>query len=167
MGSTSRIKQSAPAGATDVERDAATLTRWILKERPEEVHVRTLIREVRLPGLRSAEQIKKAADLLVEADWLRARLGLLPARCDRIGALREFLRIANDGRPQDGTDLHRFRNHRAVVFSAPSAHESGHPVVKIVADPLRRLSFFERGDLPAQIFENALLRLGGRFGGGL
>jgi hypothetical protein len=60
------------AGATDVERDAATLTRWILKERPDEVHVRTLIREVRLPGLRSAEQIKKAADLLVEADWLRA-----------------------------------------------------------------------------------------------
>ena len=46
------------AGATDVERDAATLTRWILKERPDEVHVRTLIREVRLPGLRSAEQIK-------------------------------------------------------------------------------------------------------------
>jgi hypothetical protein len=60
------------AGATDVERDAATLTRWILKERPDEVHVRTLIREVRLPGLRSAEQIKKAADLLVEADWLQA-----------------------------------------------------------------------------------------------
>jgi hypothetical protein len=60
------------AGAIDVERDAATLTRWILKERPDEVHVRTLLREVRLPGLRSAEQIKKAADLLVEADWLRA-----------------------------------------------------------------------------------------------
>jgi hypothetical protein len=50
------------AGATDVERDAATLTRWILKERPDEVHVRTLLREVRLPGLRSAEQI---------TDWLQ------------------------------------------------------------------------------------------------
>jgi uncharacterized protein DUF3987/DUF2905 family protein len=60
------------AGATDVERDAATLTRWILKEQPDEVHVRTLLREVRLPGLRTAEQIKKAADLLVEADWLQA-----------------------------------------------------------------------------------------------
>jgi hypothetical protein len=60
------------AGATEVERNAATLSRWILKERPEEVHVRTLVRNVRLPGLRSAEQIKKAADLLVEADWLRA-----------------------------------------------------------------------------------------------
>jgi hypothetical protein len=60
------------AGASDVERNAATLARWIFKEQPNEVHVRTLLREVRLPGLRSAEQIKKTADLLVEADWLRA-----------------------------------------------------------------------------------------------
>ena len=60
------------AGATDVERNAATLARWIVKEHPDEVHVRRLLREVRLPGLRSAEQIKKAADMLVEADWLRA-----------------------------------------------------------------------------------------------
>jgi hypothetical protein len=60
------------AGATDVERNAATLARWIDKEHPDEVHVRRLLREVRLPGLRSAEQIKKAADMLVEADWLRA-----------------------------------------------------------------------------------------------
>ena len=60
------------AGASDVERSAATLARWIFKEKPSEVHVRTLLREVRLPGLRSAEQIKKTADLLVEADWLRA-----------------------------------------------------------------------------------------------
>ena len=60
------------AGASDVEHNAATLARWIFKEQPNEVHVRTLLREVRLPGLRSAEQIKKTADLLVEADWLRA-----------------------------------------------------------------------------------------------
>jgi hypothetical protein len=60
------------AGASDVERNAATLARWIFKEQPNEVHVRTLLREVRLPWLRSAEQIKKTADLLVEADWLRA-----------------------------------------------------------------------------------------------
>jgi Protein of unknown function (DUF3987) len=59
------------AGATEVERNVATLARWIIKERPHDVHVRELLREVRLPGLRSAEQIKKAADLLVEADWLR------------------------------------------------------------------------------------------------
>ena len=46
------------AGATDVERNAATLARWIVKEHPDEVHVRRMLREVRLPGLRSAEQIK-------------------------------------------------------------------------------------------------------------
>jgi hypothetical protein len=60
------------AAATEVERNAATLARWIVKERPGEVHVRQLQREVRLPGLRDAGQIKKAADALVEADWLRA-----------------------------------------------------------------------------------------------
>jgi hypothetical protein len=60
------------AGATDVERNAATLARWILKERPRDVHVRWLLREVRLPGLRSAEQIKAGAKILVDADWLRA-----------------------------------------------------------------------------------------------
>ena len=59
------------AGATDVERNAATLARWIIKERPRDVHVRELLREVRLPGLRSAEQIKAAAKVLVDADWLR------------------------------------------------------------------------------------------------
>jgi hypothetical protein len=32
--------------------------------------VRHLQRNVRLPGLRTAEQIKGAADALVEADWL-------------------------------------------------------------------------------------------------
>ena len=59
------------AAATNVERTAATLARWIIKERPAEVHVRHLQREVRLPGLRSAEQIIAAANALVEADWLR------------------------------------------------------------------------------------------------
>jgi hypothetical protein len=48
------------------------LARWIIKQRPDEVHVRHLQREVRLPGLRTADQIKRAADALVEADWLRA-----------------------------------------------------------------------------------------------
>ena len=59
------------AAATDVERIAATLARWIIREQPPEVYVRRLQREVRLPGLRSAEQIIKVADALVEADWLR------------------------------------------------------------------------------------------------
>jgi Protein of unknown function (DUF3987) len=59
------------AAATDAERMAATLARWIIRERPTEVHVRSLQREIRLPGLRTAEQIKTAANSLVEADWLR------------------------------------------------------------------------------------------------
>jgi len=58
------------AAATEAERLAATLARWIVKERPDEIHVRTLQRCVRLPGLRTAEQIKTAASALVEADWL-------------------------------------------------------------------------------------------------
>jgi hypothetical protein len=57
----------------DVEgRNAATLAKWILAARPNEVHVRRMQREIRLPGLRKADEIKKAADLLVKAKWLRA-----------------------------------------------------------------------------------------------
>ena len=60
------------AAATDRERGAATLARWIVAERPTDLHVRHLQRQARLPGLRSADQIRAAADALVEADWLRA-----------------------------------------------------------------------------------------------
>src|SRR5206468_624867 len=59
------------AAATERERGAATLARWIVAERPAELHVRHLQRDVRLPGLRTAEQIRVAADALVEADWFR------------------------------------------------------------------------------------------------
>ena len=58
------------AAATERERGAATLARWIIKTRSRDVHVRHLQREVRLPGLRTAEQIRAAAEVLVEADWL-------------------------------------------------------------------------------------------------
>jgi hypothetical protein len=68
------------ATATERERGAATLARWIIRERPNELHVRHLQREVRLPALRTAEQIRAAADVLVEADWLRA-----PARGEEFG----------------------------------------------------------------------------------
>jgi hypothetical protein len=60
------------AGASETECNAATLARWIIRERPPEVYVRYLQREVRLPGMRTAEQIKKTANALIEADWLRA-----------------------------------------------------------------------------------------------
>jgi len=59
------------AAAPPDERNATTLARWIMKECPPEVHVRRLQREVRLPGLGSAEAIHAAAAALVEAYWLR------------------------------------------------------------------------------------------------
>ncbi|MDE2333321.1 MAG: DUF3987 domain-containing protein, partial [Rhodospirillales bacterium] len=52
------------------ERDAATLARWILSTRAPEVHVRRLQKEIRLPGLSSAEDIHLACWTLVEAGWL-------------------------------------------------------------------------------------------------
>ena len=63
------------AAASPRDRDAATLARWIIRqreqeERPSEVSVRHLQRDVRLPGLTTAEIIHSAAGTLVEADWL-------------------------------------------------------------------------------------------------
>jgi hypothetical protein len=55
------------------DRNAATLARWIKSKRPNEVHVRHLQREVRLPWLTTADAIHAAAAVLVEADWLRPR----------------------------------------------------------------------------------------------
>jgi hypothetical protein len=55
------------AAATERERGAATLARWVFRERPTEIHVRRLQREEQLPGRRSAEQIRHAAEVLVEA----------------------------------------------------------------------------------------------------
>lgn len=52
------------------DRNAATLARWIVKTRAGEVHVRTLQRDVRLPGLGDAEAIHRAAAALGEAGWL-------------------------------------------------------------------------------------------------
>jgi hypothetical protein len=59
------------AGTSVRDRKATTLARWIVKERPAEVYVRHLLREVRLPGLATAEDIHEAAGVLIEADWLR------------------------------------------------------------------------------------------------
>jgi hypothetical protein len=57
--------------ATKRERAAAVLARWITRTHPADLHVRRLQREVRLPGLRTAEEIRDAAGVLVEANWLR------------------------------------------------------------------------------------------------
>lgn len=59
------------AAIPEAERNAATLARWIAKYKPQEVHVTTMVRQVRLPGLREPATIKSACEALVEADWLR------------------------------------------------------------------------------------------------
>lgn len=81
------------AAATDRERIAATMARWIIGQRPPELHVRHLQREVRLPGLRTAEQIRATADALVEADWLRP-----PTTTSEFGAGRA--RVAYEVNPR-------------------------------------------------------------------
>jgi hypothetical protein len=53
------------------DRKAATLAKWIIRSKAREVHVRYVQREVRLPGLPDSHSIRAAADLLVDADWLR------------------------------------------------------------------------------------------------
>jgi Protein of unknown function (DUF3987) len=58
------------AAATETERNAATLARRIVKTKASEVHVRSLQREARLPGLREAHVIGEAIGALQEADWL-------------------------------------------------------------------------------------------------
>ena len=59
------------AAASETDRKAATLAKWIVKEKVTEVHVRHLQREVRLPGLKTAEDILDAARALIDADCLR------------------------------------------------------------------------------------------------
>jgi uncharacterized protein DUF3987 len=58
------------AATSPQDRNATTLARWILKTKPAEVNVRLLQREARLPGLRKADDIRGACNVLVEADWL-------------------------------------------------------------------------------------------------
>ena len=50
------------------------LARWMVRAdlRPTEIHVRTMQREVRLAGMRTAEEIHAACALLVDANWLLA-----------------------------------------------------------------------------------------------
>jgi hypothetical protein len=52
------------------ERSAAVLARWIVSAWPEELHPRHIQRKVRLPGLRTSEQIREAAEMLVATGWL-------------------------------------------------------------------------------------------------
>jgi len=83
------VRAYGDAQPTVRERNAAVLARWIVSARPEELHPRRLQREVRLPGLRTAEQIREAAEMLIAARWLcvpdqPARFGPRPRLCYRI-----------------------------------------------------------------------------------
>ena len=60
------------ASLSERDRLAATLSRWILKERPALINARKLRREARLLGLKETDKINLALDALTEADWLRA-----------------------------------------------------------------------------------------------
>jgi hypothetical protein len=58
------------AACSDADRNATMLARWIAKERPDAVHVRDLQRNIRLPGLTSADAIHAACKMLIETGWL-------------------------------------------------------------------------------------------------
>lgn len=59
------------ASLPKVEKHAATLGRWLRRHKPGRINLRTLRRESGLPGLKDADALKAAVDMLVEAEWLR------------------------------------------------------------------------------------------------
>jgi putative DNA primase/helicase len=59
------------AALPPVERNAATIARWLLKHGPKTLNARELRRTAGLPGLREANVVRDAIDALVEASWLR------------------------------------------------------------------------------------------------
>lgn len=66
-----------------VERNAATLARYIRRHGLKRVNARDVRREYRLPGLRDADAVHHALDALMEAEWLRpdaTRKGDTPGR---------------------------------------------------------------------------------------
>jgi hypothetical protein len=58
------------AAVLPLERNAATLARWIFRSGATEIYVRDMQRKIRLPDLRVADDIRAAGDMLVDADWL-------------------------------------------------------------------------------------------------
>ena len=55
-----------------VERNAATLARYIRRNKLRSINARSVMRDARLPGLRDAGDVDPAIEALVEAQWLRA-----------------------------------------------------------------------------------------------
>jgi Protein of unknown function (DUF3987) len=58
------------AGLPESDRLGATLGKWVLKTRPQVINAKKLRRSAGLPGLREAEKVKMAINVLVETDWL-------------------------------------------------------------------------------------------------
>jgi hypothetical protein len=66
-----------------VERNAATIARWIMKEQPTELNIRKLYHDVRLPGLREPKPTHEAFRFLEEFSLVRpnpSREGKSPGR---------------------------------------------------------------------------------------
>lgn len=59
------------AALPPVERNAAILARYIMKHQPQRVNGGDIRRHWRLPGLKTADAVREALDLLTEAAWLR------------------------------------------------------------------------------------------------
>ena len=89
------------AALPEVDRDAATLARWIAEARPAAVNARDLRRKVRLPGLTDAARVRAALEALTEAGWLAPtpeRAGGSPGRARADFAVRPELLAALDRR---------------------------------------------------------------------
>lgn len=60
------------AAYSNVERNAATLAKWIVKTKAERINTREIQRAGGLLGLHKALEVKEAIKILVEGGWLRA-----------------------------------------------------------------------------------------------
>lgn len=58
------------ASLPEEDRKAATLARWVKRDRPEVINVRQICRKVRLPGLTTTKNIEAALKSLAEANWV-------------------------------------------------------------------------------------------------
>jgi len=77
------------AALPQAERNATTIARWIVRERPDIFNVRDLRRK-KLPGLQKAEHVRAAVAELVEASWLLP----VPSReGGTVGRQREDFRV--------------------------------------------------------------------------
>lgn len=65
------VRAYGDASLPQAERNAATLAKKVVKEGWERINTRELQRKEKLPGLKTAVDIKEAIELLIDADWLR------------------------------------------------------------------------------------------------